>query len=121
VLLDTQDEMAGRDSVSQRACANPLCEHFWRMVQDGWDHFAWVLQEEVPSIWPAEESFEINTRRLGRKLYRWCIAPEDQKTTPQNIVSRVEWRHNFEKYREDMIESYYFCDNCDEVLIKATK
>ncbi len=108
----------------QRACSNPLCEHFWRMVPNDWDHFAWVLKEPVPPV-PTEEPIELttesNARRLGRVVWKWIVAPEDQYDFQPPWCAKYIWHFSHEVARDVLTEWYYFCTDCNEVLEKVNE
>ena len=108
----------------ERACSNPLCSHFWRMVPEGLDHFCWALKQEAPILRDLRKDLATSTeslvRRLGRVVYKWVIDPKDYDSINRDCCAKIVWFHSFEKDRDELTEWYYFCDDCNEVLEKAS-
>ncbi len=107
-----------------RACSNPLCEHFWLMVPLSIDYFAAQLKQSFTFAPPTDKEATTDdmskyVRKLGRKVWQWAVLFEDVPA-PGTECAVVETYFSYELGRYVRKETYYFCDDCNEVLEKAS-
>ncbi len=107
----------------ERACSNPLCEHFRLMVPEGRDFFAVRLKESSVSRAPSSElvkpeDLTYRVRHLGRKVWKWIV--DRHSDLPGPWCAYVETYFAYDRGEYIRKEWYYFCDDCNEVLEKAS-